>query len=185
MRRQGSRGWEVRQGTTSQRCVYAVRADFPGLCSMDFYYASPFISTNFNHFIHISQATFWCQNLCVPIALESKGKIQRWKSQWERKKRWKVPNQLNAYVQSNVFFTFCHFKNTHVPWQDWKSSSKDNAIVRRLWILFQSQNASSTGSGGVLIIPAEKDFFKWIEVQIILVSLQLKGSNDDVERPSW
>lgn len=115
MRRQGSWGREVRQGTTSQRCVYAVRADFPGLCSMNLYYAYPFISTNFNHCIHISQATSWCQNLCMPIALESKGKIQRWKSQWERKKRWKVPNQLKAYVQSNVFFTFCHFKTHTFP----------------------------------------------------------------------
>lgn len=33
------------QGTTSQRCLYSVKAGFPGLRSMNFYHASLFIST--------------------------------------------------------------------------------------------------------------------------------------------
>lgn len=112
MRRQGSWGWEVRQGTTSQRCVYAVRADFPGLCSMDFYYAFPFISTNFNHFIHISQATFWCQNLCVPIALESKGKIQRWSLNGRGRKGERC--QTNSTLMfSQMFFSLFVTSKTH------------------------------------------------------------------------
>lgn len=162
MRRQGSWGQEVRQGTTSQRCVYAVRAGFPGLCSVNFYYASPFISTNFNYFIHISQATSWYQNLCVLIALESKGKIKGGSLNGRGRKGERCQTNSKFMVCQMLFFHFLSLQNTHVPWQDCKSSSNDNAIVCILWILFQSQNTSFhwwLQERGMLIIPTEKDFF--------------------------
>lgn len=103
------------QGTTSQRCLYSVKAGFPGLCSMNFYNASLLISTQLQS-LHSYQANnFLMSKISVCCWLSSReAKFKEWEFHWERKNKRKAPNQLKASIQSNPT-PFCHFSSFQNP----------------------------------------------------------------------
>lgn len=183
--RQGSWGWEVRQGITSQRCVCAVRAGFPGLSSMNFYYASSFISTQLQS-LHLYYASnFLLSKLVYADRSWIKRQNSKVKVSMGEEEKVKGAKPTHSFCSVKCFFlTFCHFK-THTFPAELKISTNDNVIVHRLWILLRSQNASfhwQWGSGANYSLRERLFLINW--GPNYTCSISVESSNDDVAWPS-